>query len=209
MAQDRRVERTSAGMKAMCTKLKLVLFFSIAVWRVELGAQPLPALNVGSRVRVVGADERGSRRIVTGSLVRLSGDTAVIAAHANAAESFVLGSSQRLEVVSGSRSQAARGALYGMLLGGATLGLITLISYDPCEPTPGTLDFLKCTTDFGRGAYAGIAFAGGALVGAGIGAIVGGTSRKEVWTPVTTAGVRVGLFARPRVAGFGLQLTFE
>lgn len=63
--------------------------------------------------------------------------------------------------------------------------------------------------DFGRGADSGVAFGLGALLGAGIGAIDGGNSRKEVWTPVSTAGVRVGLVTNRRVAGVGLQLTFE
>jgi len=128
--------------------------------------------------------------------------------NAKATASFVLGPSQRLEVVSGSRGQAARGALVGALIGGAALGLITLVSYHPCEPAPGSFG-LNCITDFGRGAYAGLAFGAGALLGAGVGAIVGGNSRKDVWTPVTTAGVRVGLFAPSRVAGLGLRLTFE
>lgn len=167
----------------------------------RLGAQSsaLPP-EPGSRVSVVIPSNSGRQvRIAVGSLVRLSGDTVVIASGQRQPDTLVLGPSRRLEVRTAvGRGHGRQGALWGFLVGGLGGAIVGAATYQPC--TEGL-----CIMDPGEGGSAAAGFLLGGLFGAGVGAAIGSSIRTEVWTPVATPGVRVGLVVMPRGAGLTVQ----
>ncbi|SRR5712691_11023056 len=89
------------------------------------------------------------------------------------------------------------GALGGALIGGA----VAAASYTPC-----TGQGLSCIGDFGQG----LQTLGGAIVGAGAGAlvglIVGSSTTEDQWQPVQDAPVRIGIAPSRHGVGIGLAI---
>jgi hypothetical protein len=108
---------------------------------------------------------------VVGNVVRVSADSLVVVPE-DAPNELVLSASnvRRVDVSLGRRARTGRGALVG-LLGGAVLGTVALAYFcsDSC---------------IGAVALAALP-PGGALVGAGIGAVIGSLVRTERWRSVS------------------------
>lgn len=164
-------------------------------------AQAVPPLAKGARVRVVtpAADGQPARHII-GSLVRLQGDTVVIAAD-SLVSSVVLDGGRRLEVSTGSYRNAGKGAALGVVFGALTGGAIGAVTWEPCTDPISVIFFCfghARMVQAAAGAVLGVA--GGALVGL----VIGASIRTETWAPQQTTGVRVAVTPR----GVGLSVRF-
>src|SRR6266849_5912470 len=161
-------------------------------------AQTAPPLGTGTRVRIViPARDSQPERYITGSLVRLAGDTVVVAPGGLGlawARTVALDDGRRLEVVASSHGHGGKGAALGALIGGVTVGFVAGVTSHPCSGF--------CPVDKGTEALGGafVGAAGGAIVGM----LIGSSLRDETWVPVRTAGVRVALVPR----GVGISLHF-
>ncbi len=146
--------------------------------------------------------------VVTGYLVRRMGDTVVLTFGLRRPDTLRLGSTRRLEVRTGyAGSRATEGAVLGFLVGAAGGAVIGASAHQPCEPRTDGL-FGGCMDLMGSGPVViGGALVGG-LVGAVVGAAIGGSSRREVWAPVTEPTVRLSLRIGSSGAGMGLRAEF-
>ena len=160
----------------------------------EVTAQERPTVTAGDRVRI--SSPRTGQEPVVGDVVARSSDTLTVSYWEpydrgwETAE-LPIRSIHTLEVHRGTRTDAGKGALLGGLIGGG-FGLaagIAAASYD-CDSTP--WDWDGCWY-WGRGELIPISTATFALVGAGVGALIGSASRREIWEPVPTGNLRLAL----------------
>jgi len=128
---------------------------------------------------------------IEGSLARMSGDTVALTT-AGSPSRHALNAVRRLEVSRGRRSYWLVGAGAGLLVGGGvtyavlhTGGSTALCDRSANQDAIGSGECLALT-------------AGGALVGAGLGALVGSLIRTERWERVPLDRLRVGLGPAPR-----------
>jgi hypothetical protein len=131
-------------------------------------AAPPEALQSGRRVRVH-LDQPRSK--VVGNVVRVSADTLVIVPDEDPRNELALSALnvRRVDISRGQRSRAGRGALVGAL-GGAVLGTAALV-YACSDSCIGAVPLLGLPP-------------GGALIGAGIGAVIGSLIHTERWQRV-------------------------
>lgn len=144
------------------------------------------------------AGERRMRCRAAGRLVRLQADTLTLDA-AESTTSYSVSAISRVEVSSGIRSYRLAGAGAGFLVGGgvAFALLHTGGSTSLCDRSANQ-------DAIGSGECIGLAALGG-LVGAGLGAIIGGFVRTERWQDVPLERLRVSL--RPQAGSrLGLAL---
>lgn len=130
---------------------------------------------IGEKARVRLA---GTPQPYTGILHKLDGDTATIGTETGSLLPIALSPSVRLEISRGTRSNALKGAGIGALVGGVAYALLGAAACDGSDlgggwheaNTPG-----KCAAE-------------GALIGSGLGAVVGfiagSRSRTERWAEV-------------------------
>jgi hypothetical protein len=151
-------------------------------------AQSDTTLTKGSRVRVAVPNSAQSTIYVTGSLVRLTGDTVLLTLEGSPRDtaSYHLGvaGGMHLERVMGTHGHTLQGLFVGALLGGAGGALAGHASNANCKSW--------CFEDLAVGIGAAIGAAGGALVGG----IAGQAIRSERWVPVHTTGIRIALGPR-------------
>ncbi len=179
---------------------------------VPLSAQKRPKLTLGQRVRVTTAPAGATSEV--GTLVSLSRDTIVLEVLSRTKRlgfdwavdtgrtAVPVAVVTSLEVSVGRENRAGTGfligAVAGALIGGAAL--------------PAAASAIGGgTTSTGLGEVAG-GIALGALVGGGVGALVGLTSERERWEPVPLEqlhGVQIGLMHGPGGRlGLGASVTF-
>ena len=159
-----------------------------------LGAQTEPVLVKGARVRVVmPASETAQQERVTGTLLRLRGDTAVLSTSATRSDTavFLLGdpAGRRLERSVASHNHETAGFLIGAILGGIVGGEL---GFDASKNVERNLVSVP------------LGVLGGGAAGGLIGWAIGSSMRTDAWTPVHTAGVRIALAPR----GIGVGVTF-
>ncbi len=157
----------------------LIALVPILAPRTAQAQQDVPRLEAGHRVRVY-----QSKHTVTGTL--LSADSAtmqLLTSHADTAH-LTRSSVTRIELSVGQKSQAGKGALIGGAVGFFGVGLITYF----LAGTPGL------TSGDESLVYVAAGMVGGLVVGAGVGAIVGGLSPTDRWKQTTwpTVVVRLG-----------------
>lgn len=163
---------------------------------VDLAAQAQPVdLVPGRRIRV----HRRAETTLVGDLVSLGPDTLTMTTSAADTVAVQRAAISRLDLSTGTKSKAGKGAVNGLLfggLGGALIGVLASGSDDG--------EFL----DYGPGAWA----ASGALMfgalGAGVGALIGSGQRTDQWegvvlptvaiVPVAGTGSRVAIGVRFR-----------
>jgi hypothetical protein len=139
------------------------------------------------------------QRTLTGNFRRLTGNT-VIVARGIQADTVRLGDGQQLQVVTRSRGHGGKGALIGTIAGAVVGGVAAAAAYTPCTSEP-----LACGLFYPS---QGAQVLGGAVLGAGAGALVGwlvgsGTHTEE-WGTVNLQAV--GVSVRP--AGLGVRISF-
>jgi hypothetical protein len=147
------------------------LFLSI-VFVPSIHAQDSPLIPLGVRVRVRESAPGGQTTF--GTLVGVTRDSITLSPRElNDERAFALASLSEVAVSRGRHSRTGRGALIGLITGtvaGVASGLI-LCSHEDCESSGG--DFAGLAT-----ATLGL---GGALVGTGLGALIGSFVRTERW----------------------------
>ena len=129
-------------------------------------ATVLPTIKTGSRLRI-----EADRALMTGRLDSLTADRLVL----NGADGRSAIPIRTINTVWVRQGRGGRGALIGGVIGAAAFtGFLHLIISGLCESTDG------CSRDHVRAWGYGIAIggAGGALIGAGVGALVQGWERK-------------------------------
>lgn len=147
-----------------------VLVVSLAFVGCAHSPEPIgPEGIIGERARVQLAAGQSREGILRG----LEGDTVTLEAENESLLPIQLSPTARLEIARGTKSNAGRGAGLGALIGGAGLAIVGVASCDGggwIDPGPGA-----CA-------------AGGAIFGAGVGALVGlligSTSEREQWVEV-------------------------
>jgi hypothetical protein len=152
-----------------------LLFSGLSSPSVTAAMQAKTSLHVGGKVRYKLDAPRANWR--EGELTGLDADTLRLVARDGGGRAVATPQIRALQVSSGLRSNAGRGAMIGGILGATLgLGLGFAASSDSCTgfcPAP----------DIGaREVVAVTAILGG--VGAGIGALIGATSRRDRWDEV-------------------------
>jgi len=159
-------------------------------------------LRPGTRVRVTIPCEAAPRPAappgalcpVTGQLVNARADSLRIARD-GATTGYSWSAVRRLEVSRGHRGHRLAGAAAGLLVGGGVSYLVLHSggSTSLCDRSANQ-DAMSASECLGL-------TAAGALVGAGLGAILGGVIRSERWQEVSTEPVRIGLLpgSSPRI----------
>jgi hypothetical protein len=170
----------------------LVLALPLGLAAAQEAASPAPPLVSGARVRV------HAHRIFIGTLVTL--DTATLVLQDDALLDTLrvpVGSIGRLEVSTGQRSGAGRGAEIGLIAGasaGAIIGLAVIITESIAMSSPVLWE--GCPRDaivcFGPEAiFLSAAVLGAA--GAGLGALIGALSPIDRWEQVPVRPVEIGI----------------
>lgn len=180
------------------TRLAWVVFGLSAFSAIQqpLRGQEAGPIVVGTRVRVVIPDSNGtSTQQIPGTLVRLVGDTAVLLSGGfSRPESLkvALENGRQLEVMLASHGHGAAGAAVGALVGGVTGAIVGGARSSSCT------GLCQIGQDSQTAGAVFLGAAGGALLGL----VIGSSIRSEIWVPVKTSGVRVGLLPR----GLGVRI---
>lgn len=163
----------------------------------------MDALRPGARVRLsLKADPvRFERQRVLGLLVGFEGDTMLVSHQPGGPGRAVpLDKVETFEVSTGRKSSAGKGALIG-LAGGAAAGVgAALIVCDDDECVGSGYGSYK-------GLVAGVFGVGGALFGAGVGALVGGRFHGDRWERIPLEELRMGM--EPIGHGGRLRMTLH
>ncbi len=174
-----------------------------------LGAHVLRAQQLvepGARVRIV--DRQGVRPVVvsslmlTGSFVRMSGDSVFIVDRAGLLHAVYLNDGSHLQVSEGKRQHILEGLGIGLVLGAAVGAGVGVASYS--EP--------KCTgepmcLDFGPGLWALAYAVRFALPGLLIGGVIGSIPREQ-WREVWGTQATIARSGATQSVGIGFSLTF-
>lgn len=140
-----------------------------------LAQEAPPALPIGMRVRVV-----SSSGVIRGILLRHDGSALQIAPERGGmAQTVPLASVASLELATGRKGNAKKGAIIGALFYGAFFA-ISAGSPESCDPTGN--DPYLCDT--------GRATALGALLGAPVGALIGHFVKTDHYTPIDIGAYR-------------------
>ena len=149
------------------------------------------SLVPGARVRTIQLDRDDPRRV--GRIVTATSDSATVAFEPNS--DFMLAAftgaipRARLEVLTSSRRYAGRGALIGMLLG-ATSGLIVgaQLSEHQCHGSGSNPTGRYC--ELPDHTAQKVLTPLGAVLGTGVGALIGVAIKTEKWSPAFSAGTQ-------------------
>jgi hypothetical protein len=190
----------------MC-RLGLLLISLVLAWPNVLGAQEIPKLTSGTRVRIR-ESSTGISATHSGVLVEVTGDTvAVQPEHRPDTLRVSLSSVTSIEVSQGLKSRTAAGIGYGALIGVAAGALTAVAACGIASSGEGS----GCHA-LGEDPYAdatGLTVAGGAVVGGIVGSIVGGiigaTHKGDKWEQVPQDHWDMSL--APRLDG-GFSLAF-
>ena len=178
---------------------RIVLFGVTALWGscatlLAEGNGDLPvaeeagAVAVGSRVRVI-SPEVGPQPLV-GSVVALPPGAVVVSGDGGAQRRVTLASASSLEVSTGTKSRAGRGAMIGAAVGAMSGILINVGDYNTDKPNTVAVSVV------------------GAASGAAVGALVGLAFKSEDWRPAKVPAVSAGIGPIPRGAALSLRVAW-
>lgn len=171
---------------------RAVVLAAVLLSSVSIGVLEAQTLATGDRVRAT--LKAGSGRW-TGTLVEWVGDTLYLAPNGSAegvtATAIPLATLSRLEVSTGFRSNAGKGALIGGGIGLLVGGGMSIIAGSTVDTEVTSSDYV---------AFTGLVTLGGA----GLGALIGSLSKSERWKEYPVDGLRLGI--APGSDG-GFQLT--
>ena len=149
-----------------------------------LRAEEPGTLAVGSRVRVT-SQETGARPLI-GQVVALEPGAVVVTCEGGAGQKRVpIVPSTTLEVSTGKKSRATRGAMVGAAVGAMPGLFMTFGDYNTDTGNPAAVSLL------------------GAAAGAAIGSLVGLALKSEDWVPTDVAAVTAGIAPIPRGVSWG------
>ncbi|NIM48165.1 MAG: hypothetical protein GTN78_20805 [Gemmatimonadales bacterium] len=180
----------------MRTRIYLPAVLLVVPFATAVAQQQPPPLEPGQRVRVTVPTRDMNKHVET--FRRLRGDTLVL-------ESMrcPLSDVTRLEVHRGEKSKAGKGALFGGLVG-AGLGVVASVVWaaHDCE----FIDNVGCEGEEVAVMAGGTAILGaaGALLGAGVGALI----QTDRWEEVPLDRLRVSLVPQRDGFGIGASISF-
>jgi hypothetical protein len=179
------------------TRISFLATLVVLTRVVPVCAQQPDTLAPGVRVRVTVPRPDGQLPDqVTGRLLRLYGDTVVIATPTTVVAALPPGA--RLEMLAESHDRALMGAIIGLIGGGAVGNRLAPPSKaSGSSPVPHT-----GLEDLPYGA------ALGAAVGCLLGYSVGRQLRTERWVPVQTTGLRIGMAGRGGRVSLAVAVAF-
>ncbi|HMI31332.1 MAG TPA: hypothetical protein VK527_06300 [Candidatus Limnocylindrales bacterium] len=152
--------------------------------RVKVSVSTPPPASAG--LAPDAASEHMLRERIIGTLVNIQDETLIVNEGKDGPRREVpLASVNRFEVSRGRHSSSGKGALIGMFAGaagGVAAGYV-VCNHGNCDSSTGDL----------TGIWASALGLGGALFGAGIGAIIGGVIHTERWEKVSVHDLRVGI----------------
>ncbi len=165
-------------------------------------------VSVGARVRITAPYL--SKRPLVGTVVTAGADTLKVRLESNAIPLAIpLGSVTRLDVSSGKKRNAGKGALIGLFVGGVA-GAVVWAAYGERELVSRRSDeeflFFSSTSDWFSCTIGGCAaFLGG--VGLVVGNVLGGIIKTEKWKPVSLERMAIGITPQ-RHSGLALSASF-
>jgi hypothetical protein len=179
-------------MKVTLAVLAVALYFP------SIADGQTPTVAPGARIRVTVPDLSLERHVAT--VVSVRGDSIAVATPTGS-YTFGLATITALDVRTGTRRQAVKGAAVGLAIGAVTGAVIGALTYKECVPR----EFLDCL--LASGSRGQEAMVGGAVFGAlGLitGAVVGALNTTDRWaavdlpvrfavTPTSTGGVGIVL----------------
>ena len=186
---------------------RTVLFLSTALLMVPFASltpqEPLP-FQPGSRVRLSTQGD-GVRHLV-GTFSGYEGGNVGIKPDQKQSSVWVpLTSVTSFKRSSGLKSNTGKGALIGLLAGGAVGAVVGASAYEECQE----VGFMACfMSPKSAGETAAIGGLAGGLLGAGIGAIVGALNKTDRWEEVPLDRLRVSFAPRRDGFAFGLRVSF-
>ena len=187
-------------MRTVTSFAVVLLLISVA----NLQAQESPSIQSGARVRVSASGEayRGLIGTVSGY------DSWSIGIKPDNEQSSVwvpLNSVTRLQQSRGQKSNTRKGALIGLLAGGAVGAVVGAFAYEECQE----VGFMACFMSPGSaGETAALGGLAGGLLGAGIGALIGASSKTDRWEEVPLDRLRVSFAPRRDGFAFGMRVAF-
>ena len=165
-------------------------------------AAPAASLRSGARVRIA----RIAEKPLVATVVARVGDTLVVRAPGLAMPLAVpLAEISQLDVSTGRHRNVGKGALIGIVAGGAVGAGLGAATYQPCTST----EFMGCLL---APSDRGEAVTVGGVVGGVLGLVVGsliGAARQDTWKRVPLDGSRVAVSVRPRAHGAGLGVALQ
>ena len=192
----RKLSGCPSALVAIMMRVSSVVVLALLTTSVNGHAQAnTTTLAPGARIRV----QQGSQT-VTGTLLSLDSAGLVIVTGKADSVTVPRASITAVEVSTGTRSHAGKGALIGLgtgLLTGVVVGIASSGSDDG--------DFF----DFSSGEWAAGVGLTGAVIGTGVGAIVGAVIRTDKWAPAVlpTVGIR-GYGPDDKRVAIGLRIAF-
>jgi outer membrane lipoprotein SlyB len=160
--------------------LTLVLFCLGAIWA-DVTFSQVHVVKKGDRVRITLMDQSTyAYSHVRGDFIEISGDHFKIAQKDSTVQ-YPMAFVRKLEINTGSKRRTGRGALIGAASGGFLFGIAAMGSGSGSSSDsedPWGFDNIEL---FSSGESFLIGFTAGALLGGGVGAIIGSTVKTEKW----------------------------
>lgn len=174
--------------------LPLVLIFFIPF----IAEAQVTTVEKGDKVRVMAPGELTGKR--TGIVTDITGDSLQFM-HRDSTINVSLASLSRLEVSTGQRRFAGRGALIGAGSLGLTLGLVMMSTDANCSSDEGW-----CIDLFSRSDSFKLGLVSGALLGGVSGAIIGHFIIRDRWEKIEFEPVSIVLHSSKRIPAIGIRL---
>ena len=192
---------------------ELVLVIVLVIPTTHLFAQQ-PPVHAGERVRVT-APDCGMHGHAT-TIQALRGDTLVLPADPTRSSNSVtcpLNSVTGLDVSRWRKSWGWRkGALVGLLSGGALGALVGSWTYEECDPyeaaCAGIICFSDCDFHLGREVHVALHALAVGSAGALLGALIGASSETDRWEEVPLDQLQVSIAPQREGVSFALRIAF-
>ncbi len=174
--------------------ITLLLFFITSL----VSEAQFTGLEKGDKIRITAPEQLRGRK--TGVVTIITPDSLQFM-HRDSTFNVSLASLSRLEVSTGQKRSAGRGALIGAGSLGLTLGLIMMSTDESCSSEEGW-----CIDLFSRSDSFKLGLVSGALLGGASGAIIGHFIIRDRWKKVELEPHTIVLHSGKRIAAIGMRL---
>ena len=171
-----------------------LLFFTIYL----VAEAQVTGIEKGDKIRVTAPGELIGKR--TGIVTDITGDSLRFM-HRDSTINISLASLSRLEVSTGQKRFAGRGALIGAGSLGLTLGLVMMSTDENCSSDEGW-----CIDLFSRSDSFKLGLVSGALLGGVSGAIIGHFIIRDRWEKIEFEPISIVLHSSKRIPAIGIHL---